>query len=90
MKDYSGESVECEEIVFPEIIQDCEVSELKRKIQVLEAGLKAVESLINESHGVDGLHLNGDCAPWEEIRQGGRFESWLVDFDIALAEIQKS
>jgi hypothetical protein len=48
-------------------------------------GLKAVESLINDSRGVDGLHLNGDVATWEELRSGGRFEEWLRDFDAALS-----
>ena len=33
-----------------------------------------VWDLIGESHGVTGLHLNGDVAPWSEIVPGGRFE----------------
>jgi hypothetical protein len=52
----------------------------------LVEGLMAVKVLIENSHGVVGLHLNGDVAPWEELRTGGRFESWLVAFDAALAE----
>ena len=58
-------------------------------ILALIKGLKAVEDLMNESAGVDGLHLNGDLAPWEELRTGGRFEDWLKDFDDALEEIKK-
>ena len=50
-------------------------------------GLSAVEDLINESTGVYGLHRNGDGAPWEELRTGGRFEEWLVKFDAAIAAI---
>lgn len=51
-------------------------------------GLKSVQSLINESTGVGGLHLNGDFAPWSELQTGGRFEEWLVDFDAAIAKEQ--
>lgn len=47
-------------------------------------GLKAVRDLIAESHGVDGLHLNGDVASWAELRTGGYFEEWLMAFDEAL------
>ena len=55
----------------------------------MRKGLKAVENLISESHGVTGLHLNGDEAPWDELRTGGRFESWLFDFDQALSTTAK-
>jgi len=51
----------------------------------LLGGVQSVESLINESTGVTGLHLNGDTALWNELRTGGRFESWLIAFDEALA-----
>ena len=34
-------------------------------------------ALIDDSHGVAGLHLNGDVAPWDELLAGGRFEDWL-------------
>ena len=50
----------------------------------LALGINAVANLIDNSTGVEGLHLNGDIAPWNELRTGGRFESWLVDFDDAL------
>lgn len=50
----------------------------------LTKGIKAVAALISESYGVTGLHLNGDVAPWSELRTGGRFESWLADFDAAM------
>jgi hypothetical protein len=33
-----------------------------------------LEGLMDESTGVAGLHLNGDLAPWDELRLGGRFE----------------
>ena len=50
----------------------------------LVRGINAVADLMNNSTGVDGLHLNGDIATWGELRSGGRLESWLVDFDEAL------
>lgn len=49
----------------------------------LSAGIQAVLDLINESEGVAGLHRNGDVAPWDELRTGGRFEEWLEKFDAA-------
>jgi len=57
------------------------LEERKRK---LAAGIKAVAALIDNSAGVDGLHLNGDLATWGELRTGGRFEEWLREFDEAL------
>ena len=50
----------------------------------LRKGIEAVSALIDASHGVDGLHLNGDIGSWGELRTGGQYESWLRDFDIAL------
>ena len=47
---------------------------------------KAVTGLIDNSRGVDGLHLNGDPALWDVLHTGGEFESWLRDFDAALEE----
>lgn len=57
-----------------------------RRIEELEKGIDSVLSLINESYGVDGLHLNGDVAVWDELRTGGRFEEWLIDFDAAILD----
>ena len=54
------------------------------EIELLCDGLRAVAALMDESHGIFGLHLNGDPSPWSELRTGGRFEEWLVDFDAAL------
>lgn len=63
---------------------------LERELAVARKGLEAVASLMDESHGVDGLHLNGDLAPWDELRTGGRFEEWLVAFDDALNAARSS
>lgn len=56
------------------------------EIERLRAGLRAVSDLIDESHGVAGLHRNGDVAPWSDLRAGGKYEAWLVLFDDALKE----
>ena len=48
--------------------------------------LVEVQDLIRESHGVYGLHLNGDESPWGELEQGGRFER-LTLLNEALAAI---
>jgi hypothetical protein len=73
---------------------DGEFAELKKKIaddlddlQFAKNGLKAVQGLIEESRGICGLHLNGDEAPWDELRTGGRFEEWLLDFDKAIEKL---
>ena len=63
---------------------------LERELAVARKGLEVVESLMNESHGVGGLHLNGDFAPWSELRTGGRFEEWLIAFDDALNAARSS
>ena len=47
----------------------------------------SLESLIDNSHGVAGLHLNGDVAPWGELTQGGRFEEWLTALDNARTQL---
>lgn len=52
--------------------------------------IAAVVALIEDSYGVAGLHLNGDVAPWHDLREGGRYEEWLIDLDAALANIAVS
>lgn len=51
------------------------------------AGLHAVQSLIDNSHGVCGLHLNGDDAPWDELLAGGLFQDWLLKFSEAIEHV---
>lgn len=58
---------------------------LQQRVEVLRKGLLAVETLIDNSRGVTGLHMNGDEAPWDSLRTGGYFEDWLTAFDEALA-----
>ena len=60
------------------------IETLEYELAFAREGLNAVSALIDESHGVGGLHLNGDFAPWSELRTGGRFETWLAQFDASL------
>lgn len=55
----------------------------------LEEGIRSVSELITNSHGVQGLHLNGDMTPWKELLEGGRFEPWLLSFSRAMKLIEK-
>jgi adenylate cyclase len=57
------------------ILADKEKAEAKR--DRLQAMVDQMWALICESKGVDGLHLNGDTAPWETLMAGGYFEDWL-------------
>lgn len=57
-------------------------------LSLMAKGLEAVHCLIEQSGGVYDLHLNGDPAPWSELRQGGAFEDWLRDFDTALDAVR--
>ena len=59
-------------------------------IEVTEAAQKlvsAVDDLIAESHGVYGLHQNGDIAPWDTLIEGGQFEDWLLPLSVARAAL---
>lgn len=44
-----------------ESIQQC------KRIEQLEAALKVYEDIVSASYGVDGYHLNGVIAPWNEF-----------------------
>lgn len=55
--------------------KDAELAALKAHVARLEAGIRAVRILINDSCGVSGLHANGDDAPWDELLAGGDFGS---------------
>ncbi len=55
-----------------------ELAALRAEVERLREAVDAVFTLIAESHGVAGLHLNGDVAPWDELLRGGRCEDWLA------------
>lgn len=60
-------------------------------IEVAEAAQKLVskvDDLISESHGVYGLHQNGDIAPWDTLIEGGQFEDWLLPLSDARTALE--
>ena len=57
-------------------------------LKLAREAIGEVQDLIGESHGVYGLHLNGDESPWGELEQGGRFER-LTLLNEALAAIDE-
>lgn len=65
-----------------EQLQD-ELKKERDENAVLKVGLLSVRQLMNNSYGVDGLHENGEVAPWNELEQGGRLEEWLYAFNKA-------
>jgi hypothetical protein len=60
------------------------ILQLQKEKEIMAKGLTAVGELMDNSYGVDGLHQNGDVAKWSTLREGGHFEGWLIDFDLAL------
>ncbi len=66
---------------------ESDLAAARKALEEKDDGLRAVEDLIDNSDGVIGLHLNGDTAPWDELRTGGRFQEWLQLFDAALERI---
>jgi hypothetical protein len=62
-----------------------QLTDSQKQVTLLQKGILAVDCLINNSSGVVELHHNGDIAEWGSLRTGGQFESWLVEFDEALA-----
>lgn len=73
----------------PETVQHLQEqnARLLEALKNSQKGFAAVEELIEHSEGVYGLHLNGDLAPWIDLRMCGRFEEWLIDFDAAAENI---
>ena len=67
----------------------CKNELLKEMAEALDKAVRSISELISFSRGVDGLHLNGDVAPWDELRTGGRFEEWMIEFDEAQEFLQK-
>ena len=54
--------------------RDAALAELAELRQAARFLVDDIDSLISESEGVAGLHLNGDLADWGELVPGGRFE----------------
>lgn len=60
------------------------IAELEAENELLLRAARSLRDLINESHGVYGLHLNGDNAPWADLLEGGKYDEWLEDFSKVL------
>ena len=95
LDDYVAEKLKDAQLAYEKaaeaaMLLNFKVEELTRQRDLAVSALNSVSALIDNSTGVAGLHLNGDVAPWEELRTGGRFESWLLEFDEALAAIKES
>lgn len=58
-------------------------------LEALSELVDDINALVSESHGVAGLHRNGDVATWDEILPGGRFE-WLGSLERAESAIAKA
>lgn len=52
--------------------------------------VEAIDRLVSQSEGVYGLHKNDDGAPWDDLFQGGHFESWLKDVDALRVRLQET
>ena len=72
------------------VAADEERQKLEKRIETLTKGLESIDMLIRESAGVFGLHMNGDPSPWSELHTSGRFGEWLMDFDLAMMDIEKN
>lgn len=59
------------------------MSTTEQRLEKFRKGLQAVADLMGESHGVAGLHLNGDIATWDEILQN----AWMEDYHEAMNEL---
>ena len=70
-----------------------EIEALKAERAELAGALNAlvddINALVSESHGVVGLHRNGDVATWDEILPGGRFER-MSSLELAESAITKA
>lgn len=77
-----------------EKLKKCELVDLiesnNRLTCQLVLAIRQVRELINESHGIYGLHLNGDVAEWDSLLIGGCYEEWICEFSIAEEMLEKS
>lgn len=73
--DRAGEVVDPAALSTPPAVVPAVPSDAVRK--ALERLVHDVRDLADNSHGVIGLHKNGDDAPWSELTEGGRYDDWL-------------
>lgn len=58
-------------------------------IRILSKGIRSIETLMAESGGVYGLHLNGAMASWNDLLTGGRYEDWLHELNVAVRTLDE-
>ena len=66
--------------------QVSDLAAAREQCEELRKGLLAVQDLIDNSSGVDGLHRNGESVPWDDLLAGGAFGAWLSDFSAAITK----
>lgn len=76
----------CSPVCVADYEGDIDCSKYKEALQELCFDLRV---LMENSIGVDGLHKNGEVAPWDDITEGGRFSTWLSDYNRAVALLAK-
>lgn len=59
-----------------------DISVLSSEGALKDAVIEELTILINESHGVDGLHLNGDVADWDWLMNN----QWLEKYAALVSE----
>lgn len=71
-------------------LSHCEDHETPPVLSLVQAAATFVsdfDQLVAESKGVDGLHLNGEIAPWGDLLAGGRYEEWLRSLEPLRARV---
>lgn len=59
-------------------------------VECLRGLVDAIDSLMEDSIGVVGLHMNGDVATWGELTSGGGYEQWLIALEPARAALSRA
>lgn len=82
-KDYMGTLYDCIERAYQAGMEDAKphpaVAVPGSLTEALERLVHDVRDLMENSEGVAGLHMNGDLAPWSDLKESGRYSSWLGD-----------
>ena len=61
--------------------KDTTIAALRKQVEGAKRLYNDLRELMQQSHGVVGLHQNGDVADWESLTRGGTFEEWLMSWD---------
>ena len=58
-------------------VSEASIATITQLVSTIAAMRDDIFTLVKESHGVTGLHRNGEVAYSDELMPGGRFEEWL-------------